>query len=264
MEVASEKKRAKNLILRIFFIILLLVTTNALAQNFPEARGYLNDFANVISPNAAAQITALCQEVQEKTGAEMAIATFSTIGDEDPDEYANRLFEKWGLGKKGKDNGVLLFLALGERKKVRIETGFGLEGILPDITAGRILDNYVIPQFRQKNYGAGLLAGMQAIAGIIAADAGVQIIGAVRPNLRRQQRSEGKFSPIAIIILIIIVIVLARSGLLGPLLLSGMFGGGRGGRDDWGGGGFGGGFDGGGFGGFGGGGSGGGGASRSW
>jgi len=264
MEVAPEKKRAKNLILRIF-LILLLVTTDALAQNFPEARGYVNDFANVISPSAAAQITALCQELQEKTGAEIAVATFPTIGDEDPDEYANRLFEKWRIGKKGKDNGVLLFLALGERKKVRIETGYGLEGILPDITAGRILDNYVIPQFRRKDYGTGLLAGTQAIAGIIAADAGVQITGAVRPNLRRQQRSEGEFSPIAIIILIIIVIVLARSGLLGPLLFSGMFGGGRGGRHgDWGGGGFGGGFGGGGFGGFGGGGSGGGGASRSW
>jgi uncharacterized protein len=152
---------------------------------------------------------------------------------------------------------------LGERKKVRIETGYGLEGILPDITAGRILDNYVIPQFRKGDYGAGLLAGVQAIAGVIAADAGVQITGAVRPKFRRQ-RSEGEFSPLAIIILLVIIIVLGRSGLLGPLLLSGMFGGGRG-RGGWGGGGgFGGGFGGGGFGGFGGGGSGGGGAGRSW
>lgn len=245
------------------FLILLFSAFAVSAQNFPEARGFVNDFGNVISPPIAAKIEALCNELREKTGAEVAIATFPTIGDEDPDDYANRLFEKWGLGKKGKDNGVLLFLALGERKRVRIETGYGLEGILPDITAGRILDNYVIPQFRRKDYGGGLLAGTQAIAGIIAADAGVEITGAVRPNFRRQQRSERGFPPFAIIILFIIIIVLARSGLLGPLLLSGMFGG-RGGRDHWGGGGFGGGFGGGGFGGFGGGGSGGGGASRSW
>lgn len=250
--------------LRRMVLLMWLAAAVVHAQNFPEARGYVNDFANVITPNAVAQIEALCQELQEKTGAEMAVATFSSIGDEDPDEYANRLFEKWGLGKKGKDNGVLLFLTLGERKRIRLETGYGLEGILPDITAGRILDNYVIPQFRQKNYSAGLLAGMQAIAGLIAADAGVQITGALRPNLRKQ-RSEGGFSPLAIIILILILIVLARSGLLGPLLLSGMFGGGRGRYRDWGGGGgFGGGFGGGGFGGFGGGGSGGGGAGRSW
>ena len=247
----------------IIFILLLCVTAVG-AQDFPAARGFVNDFGNVISPPVAAKIEALCYELREKTGAEMAVATFATIGDEDPDEYANRLFAKWGLGKKGKDNGVLLVIMLGERKRVRIETGYGLEGILPDITAGRILNNYVIPQFRRKDYDGGLLAGAQAIAGVIAADAGVQITGAVRPNLRQQQRSKSEFPPLAIIIIFIIVIVLARSGLLGPLLLSGMFGGGRGRHSDWGSGGFGGGFGGGGFGGFGGGGSGGGGASSDW
>jgi uncharacterized protein len=262
MEVAPEKKRSRNLTRGSILLVLLLAGATAFAQDFPAAAGYVNDFANVIAPNVAAQINAICQELQEKTGAELAVAAFASIGDEDPDEYANRLFEKWGIGKKGKDNGVLLFLTLGERKKVRIETGYGIEGILPDITAGRILDNYVIPEFRKGDYGAGLLAGVQAIAGVIAADAGVQITGAVRPKFRRQ-RSEGEFSPLAIIILLVIIILLGRSGLLGPLLLSGMFGGGRG-RDNWGGGGFGGGFGGGGFGGFGGGGSGGGGASRSW
>jgi uncharacterized protein len=247
----------------ILFLLSWLAAAAALAQDFPAPRGYVNDFANVISPNVAAQMNAICLELQEKTGAEIAVATFSTIGDEDADEYANRLFEKWGIGKKGKDNGVLLFLTLGERKKVRIETGYGLEGILPDITAGRILDNYVIPEFRKSDYGAGLLGGVKAIAGLIAADAGVEITGAVRPNLSGRQ-SRQKTSPLTWIILLLIIIVLSRSRLLGPLLLSGMFGGGRG-RGGWGGGGgFGGGFGGGGFGGFGGGGSGGGGAGRSW
>jgi len=263
MEVAPEKKRSQHLARRLL-LVLWLVQETAFSQNFPEPRGYVNDFANVIAPNVAAQIDALCQELQQKTGAELAVATFSSIGDEDPDDYANRLFAKWGIGQKGKNNGVLLFLTLGERKKVRIETGYGIEGILPDITAGRILDNYVIPEFRQGDYGAGLLGGARAIAGVIAADAGVQITGAVRPNWR-WQRADREFSPIAIIILLVIIIALGRSGLLGPLLLSGMFGGGRGRYRDWGGGGgFGGGFGGGGFGGFGGGGSGGGGAGRSW
>jgi uncharacterized protein len=262
MEVAPEKKSSQHLARRLL-LVLWLVQETALAQNFPALRGYVNDFANVIAPNVATQIEALCQELQQKTGAELAVATFSSIGDEDPDDYANRLFAKWGIGQKGKDNGVLLFLTLGERKKVRIETGYGVEGILPDITAGRILDNYVIPEFRQGDYGAGLLGGARAIAGVIAADAGVEITGAVRPTWRRQ-RADREFSPLAIIILLVIIIALGRSGLLGPLLLSGMFGGGRG-RGSWGGGGgFGGGFGGGGFGGFGGGGSGGGGAGRSW
>jgi uncharacterized protein len=263
MEVAPEKKRTNLKIVTGLFLFCLLGAA-AWAQNFPAAQGYVNDFAKVIAPNVATQIEAICRELEEKTGAEVAVATFSSLGDEEPDDYANRLFEKWGIGKKGKDNGALLFLTLGERKRVRIETGYGLEGILPDITAGRILDNYVVPEFKKRDYGAGLLAGVKAIAGVIAADAGVQITGAVRPNLRKQ-RSEDGFSPLAIIIMLLILIVLARSGLLIPLLLSGMFGGGRGRHRDWGGGGgFGGGFGGGGFGGFGGGGSGGGGAGRSW
>jgi len=246
-----------------FLFVLLLGTAAALAQDFPEPAGYVNDFANVISPNIETQISALCQELQEKTGAEIAVATFSTIGNEDPDDYANRLFEKWGIGKKGKDNGVLLFMTLGERKKVRIETGYGIEGVLPDITAGRILDNYVIPEFRAGDYGTGLLAGTKAIAGVIAADAGMEITGAVRPNLARRKSRDG-FSPLTLIILLAIIILFSRSGLLWPILFSGGFGGGRG-RGGWGGGGgFGGGFGGGGFGGFGGGGSGGGGAGRSW
>jgi uncharacterized protein len=136
---------------------------------------------------------------------------------------------------------------------------------MPDITAGRILDNYVIPKLRQRDYSGGLLAGTQTIAGVIAADAGVQITGAVRPSLgRRSSRREG-FSAGWLIILFILFIVLSRSGLLWPLLFSGGLGGGRGRYRDWGGGGgWGGGFGGGGFGGFGGGGSGGGGAGRSF
>jgi uncharacterized protein len=265
MEVAPKKKRATNLGIVAGVIGFWLLCPNALSQDFPEPRGYLNDFAQVVDPNTAAQIEAIGRELEDKTGAQLAVATIKSLGDEDDFDYAHRLFEKWGIGKKGKDNGALLFLALGERKRVRIVTGYGLEGIMPDITAGRILDNYVIPKLRQRDYSGGLLAGTQAIAGLIAADAGVQITGAVRPNLaRRSSRKEG-FSAGWLIILFILFIILSRSGLLWPLLLSGGLGGGRGRYRDWGGGGgWGGGFGGGGFGGFGGGGSGGGGAGRSF
>jgi uncharacterized protein len=264
MEVAPQKKKAVNSGIAAGFIVVSLLCTNVFSQDFPEPRGYLNDFAQVVEAGAAAQIEALGRELEDKTGAQLAVVTIKSLGDEDDFDYAHRLFEKWGIGKKGKDNGVLLFLALGERKRVRIVTGYGIEGIMPDITAGRILDNYVIPKLRQRDYSGGLLAGTQAIAGLIAADAGVQITGTVRPNLaRRSSRQEG-FSAGWLIILFILFIILSRSGLLWPLLFSGGLGGGRGRYRDWGGGGFGGGFGGGGFGGFGGGGSGGGGAGRSF
>lgn len=263
MEVAQKKKRPTSLGIVAGFIVSYLLHATAFAQDFPEPRGYLNDFAQVVDPNATAQIEAISRELEEKAGAQLAVVTVPSLGDEDDFDYAHRLFEKWGIGKKGKDNGVLLFLALGERRRVRIVTGYGLEGILPDITAGRILDTYVIPKLRQRDYSGALLAGTQAIAGLIAADAGVQITGAVRPNLaRRSSRGKGS-SPLGIIVLFLIIILLSRSRSLWPLLfLGGLGGSGR--NRDWGGGGFGGGFGGGGFGGFGGGGSGGGGAGRSF
>lgn len=264
MEVAPKKKRTTNLEIVTGFLFVFLFRTSVFSQDFPEPRGYLNDFAQVVDPNAAAQIEAIARELEEKTGAQLAVVTIQSLGDEDDFDYAHRLFEKWGIGKKGKDNGVLLFLALGERKRVRIVTGYGIEGIMPDITAGRILDNYVIPKLRQRDYSGGLLAGTQAIAGVIAADAGVQITGAVRPSLGRRS-SGGKGSPLSIIVLFIILLLLSRSRSLWPLLFLGGLGGGRGRYRDWGGGGgWGGGFGGGGFGGFGGGGSGGGGAGRSF
>jgi uncharacterized protein len=152
-----------------------------------------------------------------------------------------------------------------------LEVGYGLEGLIPDITAVGILDNYVVDDLRRGDYAAGLLHGAQAVAGLIATDAGVEITGSVRPNLNRAARRPEKDNFIGKLILFLIIFLLfGRPRWLLPFLL---MGGGRR-RGKWGGGGFGGGFGsggfggggfgGGGFGGFGGGGSGGGGASRGF
>ncbi len=241
-----------------FGLLGLAGSARAQTPEFPQATGYVNDYANVIANDTETQLANLCREVEEKAGAQIAVVTVSTVGDYDYADYANRLFEKWGIGKKGKDNGVLLFLTTGE-KKVRIEVGYGLEGILPDITSGRILDTYVIPEFRRGDYSAGMLAGTQTIAGVIAKDAGVEITGAVQPRFSRTSRRSSNGIPWRLILLLLFFLLGGRK--FWPLLLMG--GGGRG-RGGWGGGGFGGGFGGGGFGGFGGGGSGGGGAGRSF
>jgi uncharacterized protein len=254
----------KRKAITVAFLTFWLLASVVFPQDFPEPRGYVNDFARVISSPQAGQIDAICRELEQKTSAELAVVTVDSIGDEDYIEYANRLFEKWGIGKKGRDNGILLFVTLRERR-VRIEVGYGLEGIIPDVTAGRILDEYVIPEFRRGDYGVGLLAGTRAIAGVIAADAGVEITGAVRPNLGRRHSSDDGF-PVGSLILLLILILFVRPRWLWPLLWI-LGSSGRGRHRDWGGG-FGGGFGGfgggGGFGGFGGGGSGGGGAGRSF
>lgn len=249
----------------LFGFIFLIVPFQIGAQQFPRPVGYVNDFANVIQVDIERQITAICQELEQKTGAEIAVVTISSIGEEDYMDYANRLFEAWGIGKRGQDNGVLIFNAIQERK-IKIEVGYGLEGLLPDGLTGQILDDYAIPYLRNGDYGNAYLITTAAIARRIADDKGVQLTG--EQNMPRVSYSEKPVSRhlpgFFIILLFIFLMIVTRGRILPWLIFASMSGGGRGGRhDDWGGFGRGGGF-GGGFGGFGGGMSGGGGAGRSY
>ena len=268
------KNKVISILSIVFFVGLLslILTPQALlSQNqFPKPVGHVNDFANVIPAATERKIAAICLEVKQKTGAEIAILTVETIGDQQYTDYTIRLMEdeNWQLGEQGKDNGVLIFQTVQERK-FRIEVGYGLEGIIPDGLAGEIRDRYVFPFFKKGDYGNGLLAGTQAIAGIIARDAGVEITGAVRIN--QDRRAVRRKSPVASLFkffLIALIFLFFRgggrgrrrgSGVLPWLLLGGLMSGGRGYGGFSGGGSFG-----GGFGGFGGGGFGGGGAGGSY
>jgi uncharacterized protein len=234
--------------------------TNA-GENFPQKRGLVNDFADIIPATYENQIEQLAKEVLEKTGAAIVIATVPTIGDANYTEYANRLYEHWGIGKKGEDRGVLLFLTLKERK-VRIEVGYGLEGIIPDGLAGEILDKYMVPYFKNADFGKGFLAGTYVISQIIAKNAGVELTGSVSFAGRQGSRNK-KVGILGLIPFLIFFLLLSRSRTgISPLLFLLLMGGSGG---PFSGGGFGGrGSFGGGFGGFGGGFSGGGGAGRGF
>lgn len=237
----------------------LAVAVAETQDRFPKPGGAVNDFAGVIPAEYKTKMEGLSREVLEKTGTAIVVATVATIGNSEINEYVNRLYTAWGIGKKGEDKGVLIVLALKERK-LRIETGYGVEGILPDGLVGEIRDRSMIPWLKKGDYGRGLVEGMTAIAGVIAKNAGITLTGSptaatARP---RQTRSDNHW-------LFWLIAALALSALLGtrqgrdmlPWILLFFFSGG--GRSGGGGGGFGG-FGGGGFGGFGGGGSGGGGA----
>ncbi|UCE18643.1 MAG: TPM domain-containing protein [Gemmatimonadota bacterium] len=243
------------------FFLIFLFAAPATAQEFPRPVGYVNDFANILPSSDKQRMTDLIAELKEKTGAEVAVATMPDIGGEEYTDYANRLYEAWGLGQKGKDNGVLIFLTLKERK-IRIEVGYGFEGILPDGKVGGILDEYVVPLLRSDNFGQGLYNATAVVAATIAEDAGVELTGepAVRPVRRKPpgRRRGGSILGSLLFFLFIFFLFGRRMGFLPWLFLGSMMGGGRGY------GGFGGGFGGGGFGGFGGGLSGGGGAGRGF
>lgn len=254
--------KTKNYIVIIILLLVFISFKTAIQakEHFPEERGLVNDFAGIIPSPYENELTALTKEVLQKTGTAVVIVTLPTIGDADYTEYANRLYEHWGIGKKGEDRGVLIFLTLKERK-IRIEVGYGLEGIIPDGLAGEILDKYMLPYLSKGDFGKGFLMGTYAVSLIIAKDAGIELTGKA-VSLTRRSRSKKKVGLIGLLPLLIFFFLLSRSRTgISPLLFLLLMGGRGGGFS----GGFGGGGSfGGGFGGFGGGMSGGGGAGRGF
>ena len=241
-------------------VSLLLTPSQVLwgAEEFPKHTGLINDFAGVIPQSEKQKMNILATEVLQKTGTSVVVVTMPTVGDSDVVIYANELYQAWGIGKKGEDKGVLILLAVKERR-IRIETGYGVEGILPDGRVGEILDKYAVPLLKKGAYGKGLYNALAAISVVIAKDANVDLTGEIKVY-RTSRRQAGRISIFPLIFIILILFSLfrrgRRGGILPLLLLSSM--GGRGG--------FGGGFGGfgGGFGGFGGGMGGGGGAGRGF
>ena len=253
--ITNNVKNGIVLAILVFFT-LACPAVNA-ADAFPKPRGLVNDFANVVSPQYEQKLEQLTGELLRKANVTVVVVTMPDIGGEDYNEYASRLYSAWGIGKKGEDRGVLVFVTIKERK-MRIETGYGIEGIIPDGLAGEIRDQYMVPYLKKNQFGEGLLNGTLAIAGIIAKDAGISLTGQA-PVKRPAKRRTG-FSSLVFFFLFLLVLFSMgrrRGGLL-PLLLLMTMGRGIGYGGGYGRGGFGG--FGGGFGGFGGGMSGGGGA----
>jgi uncharacterized protein len=246
------------------FVVLLLALTllpfqiQAQVLKFPQTNVPINDYAEVIPPEYQAQMDRLARALWDKTGTALVVATFRDVGGESPRIFANKLYEAWGIGKSGEDKGVLLLVAVKERQ-VTFETGYGVEGILPDAKMGAILDQYVVPFLRRDEYGEGLFNGMAAVAQVVAKNAGVRLnLGRYAPRASVQPKTwrVGGLSPLFLIVLFIILGLFGRRRRLFPFFFFPFIfmGGGRG---------MGGGFS-GGFGGFGGGMSGGGGTSRGF
>jgi uncharacterized protein len=233
-------------------------------------RNYVNDFAGVLDAGTQASLNALCWQVEQKAQAQIAVVTIKTTDGEDAFSYAVDLYQKWGIGTKGKDRGVLILLATQDRK-FGASVGYGLEAILPDGKIGGFR-RQAGPYLAGGDYDSGLTLMTSAIADVIAKDAGVTLENQPRLAAPRRQPSPngGGAAVFVVIVIIIIIFSIMRggrgggsgfwSGLLWGLLMSNMGGGRRGGYGGGGFGGFGGGGGGGGFGGFGGGSTGGGGS----
>jgi len=250
---------------------LLLAAAAALAADFAglKPQGYVSDYARVIDPTARAALEQYCSRIETLTGAQIAVVTLPTLGGEPIEDVAVDMFGKWGIGKKGKDEGLLLLLVTSDRR-MRLEVGYGLEPVIPDGAAGSVL-RAMRPALREERYGEAVAEALNVIGTRIAQAKDVKLDA----PLPRRRRAQPESIPWPMIIggLAILLWALGAGGRggrrgrrgSGADLLLGMLAGHMLGRSiGRGGGGFGG-FDSGDtFGGFGGGSSGGGGASGSW
>jgi len=239
-----------------------VIPSDALLQRL-QPQGAVSDFAALLSPADRAAIDNRLSELRQKTGAQLALVTLKSLEGGQIDDFAVKLFKKWGIGEKGKNNGIMLLVAITDRK-ARIEVGYGLEPILPDALAGRVLDEQLYPSFKQQHYGQGLTLVVNRIAEII--ERGEPAPPPQKPGNMLPGGNVSSMPFSVVVILIVIIYIVCRNisrppgpknsgwSWIGPGSISGGYGSG---------GGFGGGFSGGG-GGFGGGCSGGGGASGGW
>ncbi|MDD3310555.1 YgcG family protein [Pseudodesulfovibrio sp.] len=254
--------------------VLLLAAVPARALEAPSFSGYVTDRAHMISAEAKAAMEDRLAELDRTDSTQVAVLTIPSLEGDSLEDFSIRVAEAWKVGHKGSDNGVLLIVSKGDHK-IRIEVGYGLEGVLTDILAGQIIKNIIGPHFRAGDYDAGFIDGVAAIAGAVRGEYSA-------PPAAERRRSRSGILPFIVVPMILIIgltELFGRRRRYSPLssgeaiqgrtihrpgsaaatlfflsLLGGPRGGGFGG----------GGFGGGGFGGFGGGGFGGGGASGDW
>ena len=278
-------------LLAVLWLALLALATPAVAQTFPPNNGSpVVDQAGILTPAQELDLTSKSQALYAQTGRAFAVATVNSLEGYPVEDYAYRLGRAWGLGQKGKDNGVLLLVAPNERK-VNIATGYGAGAYMTDAMSGLIIRETILPHFKQNppDYGGGIEAGADAIIKQMSLppDQAQKNVASAEQAQQQRQHSGGSPLPIIFWAMIIGFVVLShfrrvtgrryrsRGGGISPwVVLWGLNSLGRGSRGwgggsswgggSWGGGGFGGG--GGGFGGFSGGGGsfGGGGAGGSW
>lgn len=266
--------KAFGLLLSLVFISLC-----AVGQSFPaKPKGLVSDFTNTLTAGEVQSLENKLLGFEDSTSSQIAVVLVESTDGYDIADYAVRLAQQWGVGQKEYDNGIMLLVAIGDRA-VTIQTGYGMEGALPDAIAYRIIEDDITPAFRQRDYYTGIDDATNSIISYVK--------GEYKADPKKKKRDEEPESILGSVLVILIVIVLialiAKGGggkgngrggrvidgkggsdLFWWMLLNGL---GRGGGDRDNDGGFGGGFgggSGGGFGGFGGGGFGGGGASGRW
>jgi uncharacterized protein len=258
----------------IYLIVLFLFSFSASAQDIPERPNppkLVNDLANVFSADQIQQLENELVQFNDQTSTQICVVTVPSLNGYEVSDFAFKLGEKWGVGQKGKNNGIVVVFKpkIGNEKgKVFIAPGYGLEGVIPDAIANRIVSNEMIPRFKQDDIYGGIYAASKVLMGLAAGE----FTADAYQKKGKGKKSEDSGGGIMLFIIILIVLVslfkggrgggYSSRGSLPFWLAMGLLGSSNRGSGSFGG--FSGGGGGGGFGGFGGGSFGGGGAGGSW
>ncbi|MGL5084466.1 MAG: TPM domain-containing protein [Clostridium sp.] len=265
-----NKNRLKKLFICYLFLVLLFMTCIANATTTlptPTSYKYLNDYTGTLSESETKNIISIGKELEDKTGAQAIVVIINSTDGAPIEDYAIKLFRGWGIGKKNKDNGLLILLALND-KAWRVEVGRGLEGAIPDALSNRVMDSIAKPSFIDNNYGTGLLNSYSAFSDYIASEYNVTLDKSLHISLPNNPNSSvssnrGFGIGAGIIAVLFILDIILNRGRVSSTLMQLIFISSLGRRNGPRGGG-GGSSGGGGFGGFGGGSSNGGGSSGGW
>lgn len=207
------KNYQHNLVLGIVLLIMMFNISGVKAAPYPSSLGYVNDFANILDQRSKAELELITKKLRDEQGIELAIVTISTTAPEDPKSYITGMFNEWGVGGP-EDSGLMILLSLAEGA-IEVETGYGLEGTLPDGLVGAVIDQEGLDHFKKQDYGRGLVNMSQAYANILAGE---------EFAINEKPGSSGWLS--AFIIFVMIVVLLNRARRYPP---GGTSGGGSGG-----------------------------------
>ena len=188
------------------WLAVLLAATPAYAQNFPKLTGRVVDQAELLSPAQEAELSAKSEQLEKSTGRQYVIATVKSLDDQEIADYSFALGRHWKLGDEKRDDGVVMVVAPNERK-VWIATGYGAEGVLPDILIGRIVRDTILPRFKAGDLPGGIIAGSDAVIAQLSLpddEAKQQVEQASAERVRR----DDKVNPIPVIFIVIVFFVI--------------------------------------------------------
>ena len=208
----------------LYFLSALFVGVSLLAATeLPDYKGPINDLAGVLSRSEISQLEQKAIGYRDQTGSEIGVLIVPTLGDYALENYAHDVFKKWGIGQKGKDNGVLFLVAIGEHK-ARVEVGYGLEGELTDLESGRLVNKNspMAEAFRADDYAGGVNVVLDGI---------VQAIGGEYNPPKPKKKGKDKIpplAPLAFIIFFIVMAIIRRASSVGRRFGGPFIGGGMG------------------------------------